>query len=261
MKISIIIPAFNEAKRIGASIHTILDYLTSTSWTYEIIVIDDGSTDSTFAVVKTLKNKYIKLVSYNPNRGKGYAVHQGLCQARFDLVLFTDADLSTPIQDIERLLPFARSYDVVIGSRNLPNSIITKPQPFVRSRLGKTFPFLVKLLLLPGIADTQCGFKLFNRKAIELIIPRQTLHDFGFDVEILYICRQAGLSIKEVGIQWGNAQGSKVRIFRDSLRMFFDIWKIKLRQIQGRYSLPGTPLDTQNKKIPHKFTTIRGNHE
>ena len=246
MEITVIIPAYNESGRIGKTLRSILDYMTARSFIFEIIVVDDGSTDTTAQVVKNLNDERIKLISIGGNRGKGFAVWKGLSKARFELALFSDADLSTPIEDIELLVPFVKTHGVIIGSRNLPDSCITKPQPWIRSHLGKSFPLLVRMLVLPGIADSQCGFKLFTKSAISVITAHQTINDFGFDVEIIYLCRKAGLLIKEVGVHWGNAEGSKVRIMSDSWRMLLDLFRIRWNDLTGKYpvALDAKPHET-----------------
>ncbi|MEK6961098.1 MAG: dolichyl-phosphate beta-glucosyltransferase [Nanoarchaeota archaeon] len=236
MDLSVIIPAYNEAERIGSTIRSIDSYLSKKKWKYEIIVVDDGSNDDTVGVAKAAGSDKVRVVSLGGNRGKGFAVWKGLTLARFGYALFTDADMSTPIEDIEKLAPFIGSYDVIIGSRNLSDSKITKKQPWLRSRLGKTFPLLVRALVLPGIKDTQCGFKLFTRRAIDAITPYQTIFDFGFDVEILFLAGRMGLAIKEVGVTWANAEGSKVHPIRDSRRMLLDLIKIRANQLNGNYN-------------------------
>lgn len=251
MEISIIIPAYNEEARIGATILAILTYMDLKQHSFEIIVVDDGSTDQTTSLVNQFHDERIKLIIIGGNRGKGFAVWKGLSKARFDAALFTDADLSTPIEDLERFLPHTEHNDVIIGSRNLPTSVITKPQPFLRSRLGKTFPFLTKWIALPGIFDSQCGFKLFNRNAITMITRYQTINDFGFDVEILYICKKANLDIKEIGVHWGNAEGSKVRVIHDSFRMFLDLFRVRLNDLCGKYPVSSNTHTTDPSIPPH----------
>lgn len=236
MELSVIIPAYNESERIGSTIKSIDSYLSKKGHKYEMIVVDDGSKDNTIEVAKSVGSDKVKVVSLGGNRGKGFAVWKGLTLARYGHALFSDADLSTPIEDIEKLTPYIDTYDVVIGSRNLPDSNITKKQPWLRSRLGKTFPLLVRALVLPGIKDTQCGFKMFTRQAIGAITPSQTIFDFGFDVEILFLARRAGLAIKEVGVTWANAEGSKVHPIRDSKRMLIDLVKIRVNQLNGKYN-------------------------
>lgn len=236
MDISIVIPAYNEAARIGATIKAILSYMGKKGHKFEIIVVDDGSKDGTAEVAKEAGSDLVRVVVLETNQGKGGAVRKGILEARYPAVLFTDADLSTPISDIEKLLPHLGPYDVVIGSRNMPDSNITKKQPWLRSRLGKTFPLLVRALVLPGIRDSQCGFKLLSRKAVEAIAPLMTINDFGFDVEMLFLARRSGLQIKEVGVTWANAEGSKVHPIRDSRRMLADLFKIRMNQASGKYS-------------------------
>jgi len=235
MELSVVIPAFNEAKRIGLTLDRIGAFLKSKGWTYEILVVDDGSTDETVALVEERKDPAVQVLKLKQNTGKGFAVKTGLMNARYSFVLFSDADLSTPIEDIDLMIPFLESYDVVIGSRNLPDSQITQKQPWFRSTLGKTFPALVRFMVLPGIRDSQCGFKLFKRKVVEAVLPYQTINGFGFDVELLYLCTQAGYLIKEVPIRWENADGSKVSPVKDSMRMFRDLFTIRRNNATGVY--------------------------
>ena len=241
MKLSIVIPAYNEEARVTSTLTSILRYFQQRRFAFEIIVVDDGSTDATVSVVENLADKRIRVLRLGRNQGKGKAVHQGITHARYDYVLFTDADLSTPIQDFELLEPHIEHYDIVIGSRNLPESLITRPQPWLRSTLGKTFPLLVRAFVVPDIKDTQCGFKLFSQKAIKTIAPYQTIFDFGFDVELLFLARKARLAVKEIGVHWGNADGSTVNPVRDSGRMFMDLWKIRWNDLCGRYTLDTGP--------------------
>ncbi len=235
MELSVIIPAYNEEGRLGQSLTKIASYLDAKKINYEIIVVDDGSQDNTANLVNEFGNNRIKLLRNSQNMGKGFSVKRGMLAAKKNYVLFSDADLSTPIEELEKFIPFLDGYDILIGSRNLKDSDIRIRQPFLRSKLGRIFPILVKLLLVGGIKDTQCGFKLFRKKAIIPIFSRQTLNNFGFDVEILFIAKKLGFKIKEIPIIWVNSSGSKVRLLRDPLKMFWDIIRIRQNNKAGAY--------------------------
>jgi dolichyl-phosphate beta-glucosyltransferase len=184
--LSVVIPAYNEAHRIGPTLHHILAYLEAQGWTYEVLVVIDGSRDQTLAEVgKIARNcPHIVVLDNGVNRGKGFSVQHGMLEARGQFVLFSDADLSTPIEEVERLLHcLQREYDVAIASRALPESDIRVRQPWWRQTMGKVFNWFVQLLVLPGIRDSQCGFKCFPRDVVRRIFPRQRIERFGFDVE------------------------------------------------------------------------------
>jgi dolichyl-phosphate beta-glucosyltransferase len=234
MKISIIIPSYNEEKRIGKTISRILSYLKKKRFNYEIIIVDDGSKDNTRNIVKKfLKNKNIILTKKRENKGKGYSVKQGALMAKHNFILFSDADLSTPIQELDKFLKYIDKYDIVIGSRALKGADIRIKQPFYRAFIGKTFNKIARLLTVKGIKDTQCGFKLF--KNCRDIFKKQAIDGFGFDVELLYIAQKKGLKIKELPVAWLNAEGSKVSAFKDSFKMFCDLLKIRFNSIMGKY--------------------------
>jgi len=228
MEISIIIPAYNEEKRINKTLETILSYLQKKKYDYELIVVNDGSTDKTKDVVLEFKNKQITVIDNLKNMGKGYSVKHGFLAATKEWILFSDADLSTPIEELETFFRY-KDYDVIIGSRNLPDSLIVVKQPLLRSTLGKIFPFFVQMLLLPGIRDSQCGFKLFRKDAAKKIAALQTIDGFCFDAEQLYIAKKFGFKIKEVPISWHNDERSKIKIVKDSVRMFVDLVRIRFK--------------------------------
>lgn len=238
MELSVIIPAYNEEKRIRKTLETILLYMDKKKHNYEIIVVNDGSTDKTKEVVHELakeRNKKIKILDNSTNKGKGYSIKQGFLAATKLWILFTDADLSTPIEEVETSIRYAGNAAVVIGSRNLPMSHIMVKQPFIRSTLGKIFPFFVRLLLLPQIYDSQCGFKLFRKDVAAAIAQRQRIDGFCFDAEQLYIAQLLGFLIQEVPVTWSNDERTKIRIVRDSLQMFFDLLQIRWNGWIGRY--------------------------
>ncbi len=237
MKISIVIPAYNEEERIVNGIREVQKYLAKKPWEHEIIVVDDGSKDKTAALVKEMmqKDKRVKLFRNVPNRGKGYSVRRGMLAAKGDYVLFTDADMSTPMRELDEFLKHMAEYDIAIGSRNLAQSRIMIKQPKFRQMLGKTFPFIVRTLLRLPIKDTQCGFKLFSRKAANDVFSRQRLERFAFDAEVLFIALRLGLRIKELPVEWTNDPRSKVRVFRDSFRMLRDVVRVWRNAAAGRY--------------------------
>jgi len=238
MNLSVVIPAYNEAKRIGATLETITAYLHKNRHSYEIIVVDDCSKDSTSDVVQQIINKdnRINLLRNNVNRGKGYSVKRGILAAKNDFVLFSDADLSTPIEEIEKLEQHIYVYDIVIASRNMKGSDIKVRQPFFRSTLGRIFPLIVNILLLPKIRDTQCGFKLFKSGAAKEIFQRLTVERFAFDVEALFIAKKHGFKIKEVPVVWINDTASKVSPLSDSISMLSDVIRIRLNDLSGKYN-------------------------
>lgn len=235
--ISIVIPSYNESKKIASTLTKIVSYMNSKKLCYEIIVVDDGSTDNSNEIVKELseKNNKIKPIRNQKNKGKGYSVRKGVLNSKYDLILFTDADLSTPITELDNLMVFLDNYDMIIGSRNLKGSKIKIKQPFYRRIPGKIFPLLVNLIMFQDIRDTQCGFKLFKRKAAIEIFNRQKLNGFSFDVEVLYLAKELKLKIKEAPIVWMNDINSKINPIRDPYKMFKELLRIKFNVIMGKY--------------------------
>lgn len=226
MDYSLIIPAYNEETRLSETLNTAINYLKSNYTNFEIIVVDDGSTDKTCEVVRTFDS--VKLIELGYNQGKGAAVRKGFLSAVGKIRIFTDADLSTPITEIPKAIEFInKGYDIFIGSRALDHSLIKKHQPFYRELMGKTFNKFVQVMVLWGIKDTQCGFKAFTASAAESVFSKAVLDKFSFDVEALYIARKLKLKIAEVPIIWYNDERSKVSAIKDSYRMFFDILKIR----------------------------------
>ena len=238
MTISIIIPAYNEQARIERTLRKILDFPLWSSVDLELIVVDDASKDKTAQVVQDVarQDPRIKLLSYKANRGKGYAVRLGMQEAGGDYRLFADADNSTPIEELQKLLPLIQTgiCDVSIASRALKGSDIRVKQSWTRQHMGKIFNFFVRLLLLKDIHDTQCGFKCFSKKAAEAIFSLQCIDRFAFDVEVLMIAKLKGFVIKEVPVVWLNSPQSRVHPIKDAARMLFDLLCIKANVARGR---------------------------
>jgi dolichyl-phosphate beta-glucosyltransferase len=231
MKISVVVPAYNEAGRILPSLDRIVAYMHERHPDFEALVVDDGSTDGTDAAVRGRfgGSPQVAVVGYGGNRGKGFAVRHGMARASGDLVLFSDADLSTPIEEIEKMLPLVESgYDIVIGSRALAQSDIRERQPLYRELGGKFFNLMVRLVVMPELHDTQCGFKLFRRAATAPLLPHLRIDGFAFDVEILALARAIGLRIAEVPVVWTNSLTSRVRMSAAS-RAYLDLIDIRLR--------------------------------
>jgi len=229
--LSVIIPAYNEENRLPATLKEIGSYLDQGKTDYEIIVVDDGSKDKTTLKVKEIKNNNgrVQLLQNEKNRGKGFSVRKGILAAQGEYILFYDADGSTPISELEKLLEKLRAgYDIAIGSRGLKESQIRVRQPLYREYMGKIFNRLVRLLTVPGIADTQCGFKCFRRETARELFTLQKIKRFSFDVEILYLAQKGGYKIVEVPVVWMNSPVSRVGLIKDSLRMLFDLFRIRL---------------------------------
>ena len=231
--LSIIIPAYNEEKRIGKSLRDISAYFATRDQQYELLVVDDGSSDGTAAVVTAAaaENPHISLISSERNRGKGHALRMGVLASSGERVLVSDADLSTPIDEVETLeaAMVAGNCDIAIGSRALALSRILKRQPWWGQGMGKIFNRIVKFIVLDGFEDTQCGFKLFNGEKAREIFSRAVTDRFAYDVEILLLGRKSGYRIIEVPIRWINAPGSKVNPVVDSPRMVLDLLIMRYR--------------------------------
>jgi glycosyltransferase involved in cell wall biosynthesis len=237
-KVSIVVPAFNEAVRIGDSVRKIEAFLAQLPFDSEVLIVDDGSSDETSSIVKGLGFARLRLIRNEKNHGKGFAVRMGTFLASGEYVLFSDADLSAPIDELEKLLYAAETQgaDVVIGSRAVDRSLIAIHQSRVREVGGILFNRMVRLFLGLDIHDTQCGFKLFKREKIRPVFEKLTIWGFGFDPELLFLASRAGLKIKEVPVRWSHAEGSKIRFLRDGVRMFTDLVQIRWNSIRGRYS-------------------------
>lgn len=241
--LSIVIPAYNEEGRIGRSIDDIFAFLSAADYAAEVIVVDDGSADRTSGVVGERVGRFraagheLRALKNEPNRGKGYSVRRGLIEARGEIVLFTDADLSSPISEAPKLIsPIAeRRADVAFGSRALDRNLIGKRQPVLRDFGGRIFNLLMKTITGLKFKDTQCGFKAFRREQALPVFKLQSIDRFGFDPEVLYIAKKQGLRLLEVPVVWNDSEGSKISFFSDSLKMFADLVRIRANDISGRY--------------------------
>ncbi len=233
MYLSIIIPAYNEERRLRVYLEKVLTYLRSTPFQSEVIVVNDGSTDDTSRVVKFFQSPSIqlKLIELPTNRGKGYAVRTGMLAGKGKYRLFTDADGATPIEELERLFKavIIGRADVAVGSRARPSEECLVQGSLHRKMLGGCFNFIVRSLCVKGIRDTQCGFKLFTEDIVNRVFPKLTVDGFGFDVEILYLSKRSGFAVAEVPVNWHDVKGGKVNVVTDSFRMLSDVVKVMLR--------------------------------
>lgn len=238
LQYSIVIPAFNEQARIAATLDRVLACITARGWAAEVIVVNDGSTDRTAAIVLEYTRRFpgLRLIENPGNRGKGYSVRSGILQSRAPVVMFTDADLSAPIEEAERLFTaIDQGADVAIGSRWLDRSRQTLQQPLYRRLFGRCFNLLTRMVMHLPLADTQCGFKAFRRSAAQTIFLRQRVERWGFDPEILYIALRLGMPVKEVPVTWGHDERSRISYLKDGLRMLQDLLMVRFYSLAGYY--------------------------
>lgn len=229
-QLTVVIPAYNESRRLPPTLRTVERFLREGNRRSELIIVDDGSSDDTAAGVDQMIREGLKLhlLRHDGNRGKGAAVRTGMLAASGDIVLFTDADLSTPIEDVERLIAALEAgADVAIGSRALDRSLIEVPQPWIRDRMGRVFNLFVQAILLPGLKDTQCGFKAFRRDAARDLFGATEADGFEFDTEVLYRAKRSGLRIREIPVHWRNNPDTRVNAVSDSARMLLGLFRIR----------------------------------
>ena len=245
--LSVVIPAYNESSRLPSTIDKVMGYLTGRDYPYEVLVVDDGSTDATprLAEQAAQKHQYLRVVR-NPHRGKGFAVRTGMLQAKGRYILYSDADLSAPIEEVEKLLPFLeKKYHIAMGSREGVGSA-RYDEPHYRHVMGRVFNTLVRLMALPQFRDTQCGFKAFRKDAAHLLFRNLHLYGdksvdvkgamvTGFDVEVLYLALKWDYKIKEVPVRWYYSKSANVSPVKDAYRMLKDITKVRLNDLRGMY--------------------------
>jgi dolichyl-phosphate beta-glucosyltransferase len=237
--LSIVIPAYNEERRLPHTLESVNEYLQKQSYTYEVIIVDDGSADRTSQIVEDFQKSQprLKLITLDKNKGKGFAVRTGILHSRGRIVIFTDADLSVPIKEVEKLQPLLEEgYDIVIGSRKHPDSKIIRRESRLRCFMGRIYHRLNRWLGIKDVQDVPCGFKGFRREAAKQLFLAVRLNRFSFDAEVLYLTqRKYNLRWKQIPIEWTHSCGSKVHILRDPAAMILDLIKIKLYDLRGLY--------------------------
>ena len=241
---SIVIPAYNETARIERALSSVSGCVRERGWDAEVLVVDDGSTDDTAALVEKWARQHpeVRLIRNERNRGKGYSVRNGMLRAAGEIVMFTDADLSSPIEEAERLFAaIGEGADIAIGSRWLIGRRIVHKQPLYRRVFGRCFNALTRTIMRLPFADTQCGFKAFRREAAHLVFGLQRIERWGFDPEILFLASKFGLRVEEVPVQWAHRAGTRINPLRDGARMFAEMVKIRWFSISGKYDTHQPP--------------------
>jgi glycosyltransferase involved in cell wall biosynthesis len=237
--LSIVIPAYNEALRLGKSLEKVLEYIRAQKEPVELILVDDGSSDGTPELLRKFQSRYfaLRVLRNEPNRGKGYTVRRGILEAQGQFILFSDADLSAPIEEAIKLLAAIEEQkaDAAVGSRALDRTLIGVHQPWTREMSGRAFNLLVRLFTGLKLRDTQCGFKLFRRATTRRAFELQQVEGFGFDPEVLFLIQRLGGKIVEVPVRWDDNPATKVHFLRDSSRMFLDLVVLRWRAATGRY--------------------------
>jgi glycosyltransferase involved in cell wall biosynthesis len=236
-ELSIIVPSFNEEVRLPASLGLIAAYVSSANRSTEVLVVDDGSNDGTAEVAASFADRIpnLRVLRNGENRGKGYSVRHGMQEARGEYVLFTDADLSAPIEEADKLLSALRQYDIAIGSRAMNRDLIDVHESLFREFAGIIFNRIVRIVLWLPFVDTQCGFKAFRREPCRVIFEQQRIERFGFDPELLYLARHHGLKATEIPVRWSHSPATKINMMRDSIQMFVDVFIIRSNSLLGRY--------------------------
>jgi dolichyl-phosphate beta-glucosyltransferase len=256
MTYSIVIPAYNEGERLAPTLEKVLAYVRQQGWDAEVIVVNDGSRDNTAELVRSFaaRDLKVRLVENPGNRGKGYAVRNGMLNARGDIVVFSDADLSSPIEEMPKLLAaLAAGADIAIGSRWLQAELQTQRQSLHRQLFGRVFNLLLRIILGLRFKDTQCGFKAFTRRSAQTILPLQRIERWGFDPEILFLARKFGFRVEEVAVRWGHSGDTRIHPVLDGARMFWEMVRIRWYDLTSKYdggavvaapavkTLPGRP--------------------
>jgi dolichyl-phosphate beta-glucosyltransferase len=250
---SIVIPAYNEGARLGATLEKVLGYLREQGWNAEVIVVNDGSRDNTADLVRRFaeRNPMLRLVENPGNRGKGYAVRNGMLNARGEVVVFSDADLSSPIEEMPKLLAaLASGADIAIGSRWLQAELQTQRQSLHRQLFGRVFNLLLRIILGLQFKDTQCGFKAFTRRAAQTIFPLERIERWGFDPEILFLARKFGFRVEEVPVRWGHSGDTRIHPVVDGARMFWEMLRIRWYDLAGKYDASSVAGAQPVKTLP-----------
>jgi dolichyl-phosphate beta-glucosyltransferase len=240
---SIVLPAYNESVRIAATLEKIFAYAERSGWQCEVIVVNDGSDDDTAQIIKqyAVRHPNLSLLENPGNRGKGYSVRNGMMHAHGDMLLFSDADLSSPIAEAEKLFTAIKSgADVAIGSRWLKTELQIQRQPLYRQLFGRIFNLLLRVVLGLKFKDTQCGFKAFTRGAAGTLFPLQRIERWGFDPELLYLAKRFRLSVQEVPVEWSHREGTRINPLRDGMRMFVEVLRIRWNALSGKYAAGST---------------------
>jgi dolichyl-phosphate beta-glucosyltransferase len=236
---SVILPAYNESARIAATLDRILAHASDRGWTVEVIVVNDGSSDDTAAIVREYAAKHaaLRLLENPGNRGKGYSVRNGMLHAAGDILLFSDADLSSPIEEADKLFgAIAGGADIAIGSRWVDRRLQIRRQPLYRRLFGRVFNLALRIILGLQFKDTQCGFKAFTRRSAQAIFPLQKIERWGFDPELLYLARKFGFVVSEVPVAWSHREGTRIHPLRDGIRMFGELLRIRWYALKGNYA-------------------------
>ena len=236
---SVILPAYNESARIAGTLDKLLAHAAQRGWSVEVIVVNDGSSDDTAAIVREYASKHavLRLLENPGNRGKGYSVRNGMLHARGDILLFSDADLSSPIEEADKLFAaIAQGADIAIGSRWMDRSLQIRRQPLHRRIFGRIFNLALRIILGLQYQDTQCGFKAFTRRSAQAVFPLQKIERWGFDPELLYLARKFGFNVSEVPVAWSHREGTRIHPLRDGIRMFGELLRVRWYALKGNYA-------------------------